>query len=87
MYLFLSPSPFTFSFLLNFCNMLIYLYPVDSENYKETDFGILAKEKSFWNNMGYTIYGGGYFNARLGDLKSSRETYFTGNMTKMLILL
>ena len=59
---------FTFSFLPHFCYMMVYLYPVDSKNYDDTDFGTLAEEIIFWNNLGYTLYIGGDFNARLGDL-------------------
>ena len=41
---------------------------MDSKNYNEADFGILAEELSFWMSRGYTVYIGGDFNARLDDL-------------------
>ena len=50
------------------CYMLVYIYPVDSKNYNEADFGILAEELLFWMSRGYTENVGGDFNARLGDL-------------------
>ena len=63
--------------LLFFTKLLLHVgLSVDSKNHKETDFGILAEMISFWNNMGYTIYDGGDFNARLCDLNVFSENIF-----------
>ena len=56
--------------------MMVYLYPVDSKNYDDTEFGTLAEEIIFWNNLGYTLYIGGDCNARLGDLNVISENIF-----------
>ena len=67
---------FGLSSLPNCCYMLLYTYHVDSKNYNEADFGILAEELLFWMSRGYTVYVGGDFNAHLGDLNILSKKIF-----------
>ena len=59
---------FSFTILPQYSFVAVYIYPVDSINYLNTDFGILSEELAFWIKNGNTPYVGGDFNSRLGDI-------------------
>ena len=48
--------------------MSVYINPVNSNYYSLNDFGLIAEELSHWKEKGFTVFMGGDFNARLGDL-------------------
>ena len=65
-------SACTIAFKLNstpgLAYMGVYVYPVDSLNYKDTDFGVLFNEINHWIERGITPFIGGDFNSRMGRL-------------------
>ena len=59
---------FSLDTLREYCFIGVYIYPIDSINFSNSEFGILSEELSFWLNRGITPYIGGDFNARLGNI-------------------
>ena len=59
---------FSFTILPHYSFVAVYIYPIDSKNFANTDFGILSEELAFWTNKGSTPYVGGDFNSRLGNI-------------------
>ena len=48
--------------------MGVYMYPADSINYDECDYGNIIDEINYWLNKGFLPYIGGDFNSRIGDI-------------------
>ena len=68
-----SSISFIISTIPNVFFMGIYIYPVDSQSYKDTDFGTVIDEINYWMRKGYLPYIGGDFNSNVGDLKTLSE--------------
>ena len=58
----------SFTTLCSYSFMSVYINPVNSNYYSLNDFGLIAEELSHWKEKGFTVFMGGDFNARLGDL-------------------
>ena len=53
--------------------MGVYIYPVDSRNYKLTDYGSVVDDINYWLNKGYLPFIAGDFNSRIRDLNTISE--------------
>ena len=51
----------------------VYIYPGDSVNYEDADFGTLIEEINYWLSKGYVPYIGGDLNSRIGDISKISE--------------
>ena len=53
---------FSLDTLREYCFVGVYIYPIDSLNFSNSEFGILSEELSFWLNKGmyYTLFWRGF---------------------------
>ena len=58
----------------NFFFMGVYIYPTDSFNYNDTDFGGLISDMNYWLMKGYHPIVGGDFNSRVGNINEISKT-------------
>ena len=68
-----STISFTLSNIPNLYFMGIYIYPIDSRNYEDTDYGSVVDEINYWLTKGYHPYIGGNCNSRIGDINKLSE--------------
>ena len=68
-----STISFTISTFPNCFFMGVYVYPIDSHNYEDTDCGSVVTEINDWLEKGYVSYIGGDFNSRLGNINEISE--------------
>ena len=64
--------------------MGVYMYPYDSYNYTDSDFGLLSSEIEYWLSNGLILFIGGDLNGRIGDINSlslnSLKWHYTNNI-------
>ena len=53
--------------------MGVYIYPIDSCNYEDTDYGSVVDDIKYWLTKGYHPYIGGDYNSRIGDINKLSE--------------